>query len=119
MKNEGTFLCPDCYHIFGGYGDQGCLKCRKHNHFQVDELLAPIIIELNKKGYKTNGCCSGHLFYMEGYIWFEEQNNLQPPVKVEDNFWRWSLKESEDIYQNQENLINIISSLTNYVRSIV
>ena len=40
MKNEGTFLCPDCYHIFGGYGDQGCLKCRKNNHFQVDELLA-------------------------------------------------------------------------------
>ncbi|MBZ9622990.1 hypothetical protein G9F71_008990 [Clostridium sp. FP2] len=29
--------------------------------FEVDEFLAPIISTLNKKGYKTEYCCSGHL----------------------------------------------------------
>lgn len=29
--------------------------------FQCDELMAPIIQELNLKGYKTVYCCSGHV----------------------------------------------------------
>lgn len=29
--------------------------------FECDELITPIIVELNKKGYTTLFCCSGHL----------------------------------------------------------
>lgn len=29
--------------------------------FECDELMSPIIVELNKKGYTTLFCCSGHL----------------------------------------------------------
>lgn len=29
--------------------------------FEVDEFLAPIISIFNKKGYRTEYCCSGHL----------------------------------------------------------
>ena len=29
---------------------------------EVDELMLPIIIELNKKGYTTLNCCSGHYY---------------------------------------------------------
>ena len=29
--------------------------------FETDELFAPIISILNKKGYKTKFCCSGHI----------------------------------------------------------
>ena len=29
-------------------------------HVEIDELIAPIIRELNLKGYKTKFCCSGH-----------------------------------------------------------
>jgi len=29
--------------------------------FEVDELFAPIMLILNKKGYKTKYCCSGHI----------------------------------------------------------
>ena len=29
-------------------------------HVEIDELIAPIIRELNLKGYKTKYCCSGH-----------------------------------------------------------
>lgn len=32
-----------------------------HNeHIEIDEVIAPIIRELNFKGYKTKFCCSGH-----------------------------------------------------------
>lgn len=29
--------------------------------FEVDELIAPVISILNKKGYHTEYCCSGHM----------------------------------------------------------
>lgn len=32
----------------------------KASLFNVDEFIAPIISILNKKGYKTEYCCSGH-----------------------------------------------------------
>ena len=41
---------------------------------EVDELFAPVIAELNRKGYKTQYCCSGHYTgdYPNSYINFEE-----------------------------------------------
>lgn len=32
-------------------------------HIEIDEVIAPLIRELNIKGYKTKFCCSGHPFY--------------------------------------------------------
>lgn len=32
----------------------------KENYFECDDLIAPAISLLNKKGYKTVFCCSGH-----------------------------------------------------------
>lgn len=29
-------------------------------HIEIDEVIAPLIRELNIKGYKTKFCCSGH-----------------------------------------------------------
>lgn len=29
-------------------------------HIEIDEVIAPVIRELNLKGYKTKFCCSGH-----------------------------------------------------------
>lgn len=75
-----------------------CLKCNeiykmeslstdKANNFQhcprfsctgevieVDELILPVIIELNKKGYFTKHCCAGHYYDKapNSYISFEE-----------------------------------------------
>jgi len=31
------------------------------NSFEVDDLIAPAISILNKKGYRTAFCCSGHV----------------------------------------------------------
>lgn len=32
-------------------------------HIEIDEVIAPLIRELNIKGHKTKFCCSGHPFY--------------------------------------------------------
>lgn len=32
----------------------------ENEHFEVDELIAPVIRELTLKGYTTKFCCSGH-----------------------------------------------------------
>lgn len=39
---------------------------------EIDELIAPIISILNKKGYKTEYCCSGHFDRSRTYIVFAE-----------------------------------------------
>ena len=36
------------------------------DYFEVDELIALPIQKLNLKGYKTEFCCSGHLFPESG-----------------------------------------------------
>jgi len=43
------------------------------NTIEIDELFIPIIIELNKKGYKTTYSCSGHIYdsHINSYIGFE------------------------------------------------
>ena len=42
----------------------------EHRSFECDDLIAPIISVLNKKGYKTNFCCAGHPYphYEDMYI---------------------------------------------------
>lgn len=63
--------------------------------FEVDEMIAPIISLLNKKGYKTKYCCSGHLnevIYKDSstphndcYIMFANKNKFKN-IKMPENF---------------------------------
>lgn len=64
---------------------------------EIDEVIAPIIRELNIKGYKTRFCCSGHPYYsvneaftkseetakgFVGLIKMEQCENTDFPVRV-------------------------------------
>ena len=47
-------------------------------HIEIDEVIAPLIRELNIKGYKTKFCCSGHatLIYILPPSWDELKSRL-------------------------------------------
>jgi len=88
-------LCLNCYELF----DEKCLDFDYNRDYnwcpkldcggdliQVDELFVPIIIELNKKGYMTHYCCSGHIHEghcggISSYIWFYPDNNVKDIIK--------------------------------------
>lgn len=56
-----------------------CPKASCHgNVAEIDELLIPSILELNKKGYYTKYCCSGHFWssVKECYIMFDKDVEL-------------------------------------------
>ena len=70
-------LCLNCYKIY----NQKTIKnnmCKIKECYgdvvEIDELFVPVIAELNRKGYRTRYCCSGH--YTKDsiitYIMFED-----------------------------------------------
>ena len=79
-------MCTQCFKVYPSYllvpdydfyqvalcNDK---KCRG-SVCEVDDLLLPAISILNKKGYHTNYCCSGHLYGDNGkirfYVYFKE-----------------------------------------------
>lgn len=74
------YLCFSCFEV---YDDEFinsnrniCPKRRCSGKIrQIDELMIPTIIELNKKGYVTEFCCSGHLYTrtVDPYISFARE----------------------------------------------
>ena len=77
-------MCEKCYEVdtrkykFG----RTCKHCGGLL-VQIDEMILPAISLLNKKGYHTKFCCSGHTYdsfppylYFEPYICFERYVKL-------------------------------------------
>jgi len=53
-------MCLKCFNLI----EKSSLKsinCCENKFAEIDNLIAPAIQVLNLKGYKTRGCCSGHL----------------------------------------------------------
>jgi hypothetical protein len=74
------FLCLKCFRVY----NQKTIKhkvCKNKNCngevVEIDELFIPVIAELNRKGYKTKYCCSGHIEdTFNSYIYFEDDIEL-------------------------------------------
>lgn len=60
IDDYGEYICPKAY-------------C-DGSVIEVDELILPVIAELNCKGYYTEYCCSGHYYErnINSYIMFQE-----------------------------------------------
>jgi len=80
-------LCLNCYKIYNQKTIKNNMCKVKNCHgdiVEVDELFTPVIAELNRKGYKTRTCCSGHFDNnaynaYNSYIYFED-NILLPSL---------------------------------------
>jgi len=48
------------------------------DYFAADELIAPVIQALNRKGYITKACCAGHPFtyITEGYLHGDPEHKI-------------------------------------------
>lgn len=85
-------LCLTCYEILdptymdpdANYNICPRLNCH-HEMVSIDENMLPIIITLNKKGYKTQQCCSSHLWDPNIYIDFEP--GIQIPRALPEGFY--------------------------------
>lgn len=76
-----ALLCLECFQVYkNSYGLNNSLDylaCPKMECegevVEIDELMLPIIITFNAKGYYTKYCCSGHLFSMcSPYVFFDD-----------------------------------------------
>ena len=56
---EKTYVCESCFNIQRQLRKIKCSEC-KSKMFYCDEWISPTIQLLNRKGYLTEYCCSGH-----------------------------------------------------------
>lgn len=70
-------LCLKCFKVYKQKTIKNNMCKIKDCHgdvVEIDELFIPVIAELNRKGYKTNFCCSGHISeYSSSYIYFKDE----------------------------------------------
>ena len=58
-----------------------------NNRVEIDDLIAPAIQELNKRGYRTSACCSGHIDKPPyAYIQYEF-GEMTPEVLPSQWYW--------------------------------
>lgn len=122
-------LCLNCYEIYDSNlvpSSQECdyAFCPKYSCIgevvEIDELLLPIIVKLNQKGYYTRYCCSGHYYdnCPNCYIMFDEDVLLPNVPKgfilEEDNTIRRTYKNSgENIFLETLNTIKVLLKWAN------
>jgi hypothetical protein len=135
MKGEKYMakVCLDCFEIY----KEESLQSDKVNNFQycpkhscigevveIDELMLPVIIELNKKNYYTKYCCAGHYYDRSpnSYIFFEDCVKLPSlPEGYEydkdnsntiRNYFSQYINNDQEIY-NEDNYFEIINENAN------
>jgi len=125
-----VYICLDCYEVF----DEEIMKNAKKTHYEcsdvvncpktkclgsvveIDELMFPIIKILNKKGYYTRYCCSGHIYHISTttYIKFQEGvklPNLPNDFKADKDNFRDGLTIRKDYIQYQEDEVKLYEEI--------
>lgn len=85
------YMCPTCFNVYDSSylkrydEDYLCpnLFCDNEELFDIDELMITPIQVLNKKGYQTRFCCSGHIFSnpLHSYIMFNKVYDFKDAPK--------------------------------------
>lgn len=96
-------------------------KPEKVPTFECDDYMCPIISALNKKGYKTTGCCQGHIGNFEYYdSWkYPPIVYIVPYIKFESEAFKnfsiidfpdyWNLR--IDIFKDDDNTVPPIKKI--------
>lgn len=137
-----AYVCMDCYEVYD-MELKYCPKatCGGTEVVEIDDLMMPIIIELNQKGYCTDYCCSGHSYnYSAPYVAFNRLieeifedgefealcENLPAPWHLEVNesdnrFRKFCLRrdiKDETLVEKYENIIMANLALLKFVEDL-
>jgi hypothetical protein len=55
-----VYMTPNTYELISKTDSESLDNVDSNTLIELDEMIAPVIQVLNKKGYKTYACCSGH-----------------------------------------------------------
>ncbi len=78
------YACLNCYKMSSHLNDCNKDNCQC-NIIELDELIAPTIIMLNQKGYKTKYCCSGH-YYNSSTTYINFDSNIERFSEIPSGF---------------------------------
>ena len=136
-----SYVCLNCWEVY--WSEQHhCPKrsCGDSPVVEIDELMFPIIQMLNKKGYWTKNCCSGHTYdeCCNPYIQFDEflrEEILEDSgvreifkdlpsgweLEIDDERWAFCLRnhiEKKDVVSMYEDIVNANLALLKYVEKL-
>lgn len=103
----------------------------------IDEEMIPILIELNKKGYYTTMCCSGHLEQIKdigrygAYLDFKRPYKLNPPLFniekksngkyseiLNDKCYRWNGDTKGSIEEKENDRKKLMNELLEWAKGL-
>ena len=93
-------LCLNCYKVYNQKTIKNNMCKVKNCHgdvVEIDELFVPVIIELNRKGYRTRACCSGHYDFnpsnaYSSYLYFRDNiilSSLPDGYMYDQDLYPW------------------------------
>jgi len=103
-------------------------------YIEIDDLMCPIIFELNRKGYITKYCCQGHIedksttyIMFEYWVklpsipenWYLDDTLELPTIRYKHNMFIYEkFNQFEDFYKVYNHLVYINSELYNWAKSL-
>jgi hypothetical protein len=103
------YVCMSCYRIFDNrnlkvWNEQFICPVKEclGEVIELDEMITPTIIMLNKKGYMTSYCCAGHIDKNCGYISFHYYDDMDEEMFLPKGYPEWTYRfpqEKSDVFR--------------------
>lgn len=89
-----VLCCPNCF--------KKICRCGKQYKIEIDYYMYPTIYELNRKGYRTTSCCSGHVDTSCSATGISFQNDLE--VDIDSEYFEYSTYSYRGIHERRNNI---------------
>lgn len=85
------YMCTACYRVMRrSKTPKKCKGCGlEHTYVEIDEMMLPVIQMLNRKGYHTEHCCSGHYVDSDISTYIQFSRDIMTPIDGLPNMFEW------------------------------
>ena len=129
-----VYLTPDTYEIINKADVESLNTKDKEKLIELDEMIVPVIQCLNKKGYTTFACCSGHPYdviygtddvYLTTYILFDKgivlpscpEDSIIEAGTYADNSIRFGIRHYEEIRNGTSKYYQICNKILKIMKT--